>query len=301
MEELKIKSVKNTLKYYLSVFDEYLSSTREQRTKCVPDDLFAAMEYSLDAGGKRLRPILCMAAAERCGCHVNDALPLALGFEMLHTATLIHDDLPCMDNDDMRRGKPSNHVVFGETMAVLAGDALMACSLEYPLVCIKNIQPAKLLNAMKIFSTAIGPRGVCGGQALDMNTTSAEGDSDYVRRIAALKTGALIKAAILSGAALGSDDDFKLNCYAQYGLHLGSAFQIVDDILDVTSTAEDLGKTPGKDAEQGKITHVTVYGMEKARKMAQEESAMAIKSISPILGGEDFLCELAEYLVYRSN
>ena len=300
MDELRIKSVKATMEHYRQIFEDYMNSTREDRKKDVHDKLFEAMEYSLAAGGKRLRPMLCLAAAERCGCAVEDALPLALGIEMFHTGTLIHDDLPCMDNDDMRRGKPSNHKMFGETIAVLAGDALMSYAVEYPLWNTKNTDPAKLLGAIKIFSTAIGPDGVCSGQVFDMDYDATCDIPGYVRKIAALKTGALIKASIASGAALGTEDKNALSCYSEYGAHLGSAFQIVDDILDVTSTPEELGKTPGKDAEQGKITHVTVYGLETARKMAKEESDMAVQAISSILSKDDFLCNLAEYLVYRS-
>lgn len=292
--------VKRELQRYRDFFEEYLVTSSEIRNKDVPEKLQQAMDYSLFAGGKRLRPVFCLAAAERCGCDPHDALPLALGFEMLHTATLIHDDLPCMDDDDMRRGKPSNHAVFGETLAVLAGDALLALSLQFPLCHSKNIEPHKLLKAMQIFSYAIGPAGVCGGQALDMDSTSATIDSDHVRKIASLKTGTLIRAAVTSGAALGTDDGNVLNCYYNYGTHMGSAFQIIDDILDVSSTAEKLGKTPGKDAKQGKITHVSIYGMERAAKMAGEETILAKESIIKILSENDFLAVFTEYLLRRT-
>ncbi|NLD06404.1 MAG: polyprenyl synthetase family protein [Synergistaceae bacterium] len=293
--------VKKELQRYRDLFEEYLDSSSEQRNRDVPEKLRQAMDYSLFAGGKRLRPVLCLAAAERCGCDARDALPLALGFEMLHTATLIHDDLPCMDDDDMRRGKPSNHAVFGETLAVLAGDALLALSLEYPLCNSKNIEPHKLLRAMQIFSSAIGPAGVCGGQALDMDSAPSATDPDYVRKIASLKTGSLIRAAVTSGAALGTDEEKVLSCFYDYGTHMGSAFQIIDDILDVSSTAEKLGKTPGKDAEQGKITHVSVYGMEKAATIAEQETMHAKRSIIKILPEDDFLAEFTEYLLRRTH
>ncbi len=293
--------VKKELEKYRDLFEEYLDVSSELRNKGVPEKLRQAMDYSLFAGGKRLRPVLCLAAAERCGCDLHDAFPLALGFEMLHTATLIHDDLPCMDDDDMRRGKPSNHAVFGETLAVLAGDALLALSLEFPLCHSKNIEHHKLLRAIQIFSSAIGPAGVCGGQVLDMDTAPAATDPDYVRKIASLKTGTLIRAAVTAGAALGTDDENILSCCYEYGTHIGSAFQIIDDILDVSSTAEELGKTPGKDAEQGKITHVSVYGMKTAAKMAEEETMLAKKSILKILPEDDFLSEFTEYLLRRTH
>ncbi len=293
--------VKGELRKYRALFEDYLKSSGARRNKGVPKKLSEAMDYSLFAGGKRLRPVLCLAAAERCGCSPKDALPLALGFEMLHTATLIHDDLPCMDDDDMRRGKPSNHAVFGETLAVLAGDALLALSLDYPLNYTVDIKPDKLLRAVKVFSSAIGPSGVCGGQVLDMDAAAAEGDPDYVRKVASLKTGALIRAAVVAGASLGTDDETALDCYYNYGTHLGSAFQIVDDILDVSGTAEELGKTPGKDLEQGKITHVSAYGMAEAKRMAGIESELAKEHITKILPADDFLSELPDHLLSRTN
>ncbi len=153
------------------------------------------MDYSLFAGGKRLRPVLCLAAAERSGCVLKDALPLALGFEMLHTATLIHDDLPCMDNDDMRRGKPPT-TLFLERLCCACRRRAACPFAEFPYASSKNVEPHKLLRAMQIFSSAIGPAGVCGGQVLDMDTAPAANDPDYVRKIAALKTGTLIRAAV---------------------------------------------------------------------------------------------------------
>lgn len=301
MNKESVAFVAKSLEDYRLECERYIASSLAERRRGVPENLFEAMEYSLDAGGKRLRPTLCMAAAERCGCARNLALPLALGYEMLHTASLIHDDLPCMDDDDMRRGKPSSHAKFGETMALLAGDALLAQSVEYPMYHSQGIEPAKLLKAVQILCNAFGPSGVCGGQTLDIDTSKAEGDPDYVRRVAYLKTGVLIRGALMSGAALGTDDEDIMNCYYDYGTHLGSAFQIVDDILDVTSTAEELGKTPGKDAEQGKLTHVTVYGMDKARRMAEEESALAKEAIIKILPEDDFLTQLPAFLVHRTH
>lgn len=284
---------------YRDLFEEYISSTSIKRSQGVPKELFEAMEYSLTVGGKRLRPILCLAAAERCGCTAVNALPMALGLEMLHTATLIHDDLPCMDNDDIRRGKLSNHKKFGETLAILAGDALLAQSIEYPLQNLKNIKTDNILFAMQIFTSAIGPSGVCGGQALDMNV-KAYNKPEFVREIAKLKTGVLICAALETGAILGTGNKEIINAYKSYGLHLGSAFQIVDDILDVTGTTEELGKSQGKDIEQEKNTHVSVFGLETAKEMAVEESILAKKSLRKLLEENDFLMKLPEYLIKRT-
>lgn len=300
MSDARRNLVEKRLGECRAAFEEYLAASRPEREKGVPERLFEAMEYSLAAGGKRLRPALCMSAAKAYGIGCEQSLPLALGLEMFHTASLIHDDLPCMDDDDMRRGRPSNHKVFGETMAVLAGDSLLLAAFEYPLANLSGIAAARALGAMKIFAKAAGPSGVCGGQVLDMDAAKKT-DPEYVRSIALLKTAALIRASALCGAALGTDDERQLACFSDYGWHLGTAFQIVDDILDVTGTAEQLGKSVGKDAEQEKVTHVTVFGLEKARQMALEESAAARNSLSGILGGDDFLMLLPEYLADRTN
>lgn len=292
--------VKATLESCRADFEEYLAESFSERKRDVPDGLFGAMEYSLSAGGKRLRPSLCMTAAERCGAERAKALPLALGLEMFHTASLIHDDLPCMDDDDTRRGRPSNHKAFGETTAILAGDSLLLAAFEYPLNYSYNVNPPKLLNALRIFARAAGPSGVCGGQFLDMDE-SRKHDPEYVKEIASLKTAALIRASALGGAALGTDREDLLSGYSEYGYHLGLAFQIVDDILDVESTSAELGKSIGKDAEQGKITHVTVFGLEQARLMAKAESLAAKNALTGILKEDDFLMLLPEYLTHRTN
>jgi geranylgeranyl diphosphate synthase type II len=293
------KCTRDTLEKYRVTFEYYLKGTESKRKEGVPPTLFEAMEYSLTAGGKRVRPVLCLAAAERCGCPIESALPLALGIEMFHTASLIHDDMPCMDDDDMRRGKPSNHAVFGETMALLAGDSLMLYALEYPVNNSKNIAPERLMRALAALTSALGPSGVCGGQALDIEAEKGA-DPSIVGKIAALKTGALLRASLVSGAALGTGDERILKLYGQYGDHLGKAFQVVDDILDVTSTAEKLGKTPGKDAGHGKMTHVTAYGLDRAREIAAEESLKAKDTLAPILPDGDFLLVFPEYLVKRT-
>jgi len=296
-----MNNTKEKFAEYAAVVEEYIASSREQRKKGVPNELFEAMEYSLTAGGKRLRPVLCIAACEACGEKKETALAFGLGYEMLHTATLIHDDLPCMDNDDMRRGKPSNHAKFGEMLAVLSADALLGQAFEYALSFTQSVASERLLRAMKVFTHALGPAGVCGGQLLDMRSPLVKVDGEYVRKVAALKTGELIKAAIVSGAALATDDEAKLAAFDEYGKHLGAAFQIVDDILDVNATAEELGKTPGKDAEQGKINYVTAYGIEKAKELAVEESVAAKAALAGVVSEDSFLAQLPEWLVSRTN
>lgn len=301
MNKELLSAAKAEFERYRRLFEKYLKETAELRCAGVPKSLAESMEYSLNAGGKRLRPVLCLAAAERCGVAAERALPMALGLEMVHTATLIHDDLPCMDDDDMRRGMPSNHAKFGETLAVLAGDALLAEAFIFPLERLNGIAPENALNAMRRFARAIGPAGVCGGQVLDMFEEEGSESPDYVRSIAKLKTGALIEAAVTSGAALGTGESAIIEKYSRYALHLGSAFQIVDDILDVTSTAEELGKTPGKDSDQNKLTHVTVYGLQGAGKMAQAESDAAKNELAGLLPKDDFLMLLPDWLVHRSH
>ncbi len=274
-------------------------------TQDVPEILKEAMNYSLLAGGKRLRPALCLASAERSGCSFEEAFPLAAAFEMIHTASLIHDDLPCMDNDELRRGKPTNHVVYGEDVALYAGNGLMMLAFEYPLLALghSQIDPRNLLNAISLLAEAAGPSGVCGGQVLDSREfrgSTVQEKRDYVGQIAYSKTAMLLRAAVVAGAALGGLPDEQLACYYQYGTHLGLAFQIVDDILDVTANSEQLGKTPGKDAAQNKVTYVDAYGLEGARELATEVSEKAVSSLAPLFPQGDVLLDLPLYLVERT-
>jgi len=268
----------------------------------VPDRLREAMGYSLEAGGKRLRPFLCMAGAELAGFPAESVMPMAIAIEMFHTASLIHDDLPCMDDDSLRRGKPSNHVVFGEGLATLAGDSLLLWAFQLAIEGLTPVFPAgRILRALHVFSRAIGPSGVCAGQVLDTDTRSWRTDLDFVREIASLKTGALIRASVLTGGILGGLDSEKETALYNYGTHLGIAFQVVDDLLDKTGKTVDLGKTPGKDERQGKTTFVSTYGLERARTIAAEESNAAVASLS-IFGPEaEELRSLAVTMLRRSS
>jgi geranylgeranyl diphosphate synthase type II len=268
----------------------------------IPERLRDAMGYSLRAGGKRLRPFLCIAAAELSGCPSESVLPMAAALEMFHTASLIHDDLPCMDDDPLRRGKPSNHMVFGEGLATLAGDSLLLWAFETAISNLMPIFPAeRVLGAIGEFAKAIGPSGVCGGQVLDTDPSSRETAEEFVWKIASLKTGALIRASVLTGGILGGLEDEKLEALYNYGTHLGLAFQVVDDILDVTGESGEMGKTPGKDSVQGKVTFVSTYGLEKARSIAREESLKAIEALSCFGQEADHLRSLARILLDRSS
>ncbi len=279
-------------------------SCDEARSQAVPPRLVDAMEYSLLAGGKRIRPFLCLSAGELFSEDVLRLRPMAVALEMIHTASLIHDDLPCMDNDTMRRGKPTCHVVYGEGLALLAGDALLAWAMEYPLTVLsqEEFSSDRIIMAMKLFARAIGPVGICGGQVLDSDFESQEQSLDFVERVAHDKTAVLIHSAVMTGAILGGADEESLDALSSYGEHLGVAFQIVDDILDVTGQEDDLGKSVGKDAEQGKLTFVACLGLDGARKLAAEETKkayVALESFDPVRAAN--LKELALMLRDRSR
>ena len=271
-----------------------------RRPTLVPEKLMDSMTYSLLAGGKRLRPALCLKGAELFGVPRERAIPLALSFEMIHTASLIHDDLPAMDDDVLRRGKPTNHVLFGEATAILAGDALMALAFEYPLSRLPGmgIEAGRICSALALLASALGPSGICGGQVLDMEAEFLPEEGPW--RIARQKTAVLLSASAVTGAILGGADEEGRASLAAYGNYLGTAFQIVDDILDVTSTAEELGKTPGKDAAQSKKTFVAAYGMEKARSLAAEQTALAVRALENLPGDRAFFSGLADYLIERT-
>lgn len=232
-----------------------------------PEDLFKSMRYTVLLEGKRLRPVLCLEVCRCLGGKLEDALPAACAIEMLHAQTLIHDDLPCMDNDDFRRGKPSNHKVFGEATAVLAGDALISFAPQVILRNSKNLPADVLLQVLDDFFTAAGARGVIAGQVVDIEseghpeTHSAE-KLDFIHDH---KTGDLFRLAIVSGARIAGADCEKIAEMREFAHNFGLAFQIADDILDVVSDFETMGKTLGKDAQSGKLTYVSMFGLNNAK------------------------------------
>ena len=267
----------------------------------IPRRLKEAMGYSLKAGGKRLRPFLCVAGAGLAGCPSSEVMPMAVALEMFHTASLVHDDLPCMDDDSLRRGKPSNHVVFGDGLATLAGDSLLLWAFETAIEGLFPLFPAeRVLRALHVFAQAVGPSGVCAGQVLDTDYASRRSDPDFVWEIASLKTGTLIRASVLTGGILGGLPKDREEALYNYGTHLGTAFQVVDDLLDTTGTREKLGKTPGKDAAQGKKTFVSAYGLEKARTIALSESRSAVEALSCFGAEAENLRSLAIEMSKRS-
>lgn len=235
-----------------------------------PEKIYDAMRYSLMAGGKRLRPILCLATCELLGGTMAMAMPTACALEMIHTMSLIHDDLPAMDNDDYRRGKLTNHKVYGEDIAILAGDGLLAYAFEYVVEKTENVAPEQLLKVVARLGHAVAATGLVGGQVVDLE---CEGLSDIgvetLHFIHSHKTGALLEASVLSGGLLTGADKETLQRLSRYAANIGLAFQIVDDILDVTSTRDVLGKTAGKDLQAQKITYPSLWGIEKSRQEAQ--------------------------------
>ena len=241
-----------------------------------PEKIWESMRYSVLAGGKRLRPILCLEACRViCGDYKN-AIPTACAIEMLHSQSLIHDDLPCMDNDDYRRGKLTNHKVFGESTAVLAGDALLSFAPQIILQKTpQEVSAEQKLKVLEEFLVNAGASKLIGGQVVDIDSEGKQIDKETLNYIHENKTGALFKLSLRTGAILGGANEEKLKALTEYAENIGLAFQIMDDILDVTSTLEELGKTPGKDAEEGKVTYVSFYGIEESKKQLSSLCAKA--------------------------
>ncbi|MDL2285164.1 polyprenyl synthetase family protein [Desulfovibrio sp. OttesenSCG-928-F07] len=274
----------------------------------MPQGLRTAMNYSLLAGGKRLRPVLCLTTAQLFGLEADKAMPFAASIECIHSYSLVHDDLPAMDNDDLRRGKPSNHKQFGEATAILAGDALVTDA--FVLMSSVALAPAgqavdagRTLKALHTVALGAGSHGMVGGQYLDMQFTGKENITlDNVREMQAAKTGALITCACLSGAELAGASPEDCARIKAYGLALGAAFQIVDDILDEVGDEAVLGKPVGSDSEMGKVTYPALVGLEKSRELAQIEANKALEAISGYKGeAAVFLRELVEYVLKRAS
>lgn len=269
---------------------------------CEPGTLKDAMSYSLLSGGKRLRPALCLMAASLFG-DAGRVLDFACAIEMIHTYSLIHDDLPAMDNDVLRRGKPCNHVVFGEGTALLAGDGLLSCAFEVMLCGALIDKPFayRHIQAMHMIAEAAGTKGMIAGQAADMAFEGKDLDSDALHYIHEKKTAGLICASVTSGAVLMGASEEETNALCTYGRSLGLVFQIIDDILDAHGDEQKLGKTIGKDDKAGKLTFVRTMGIEKSRRVAAEKTQQA-KSALACFGQRAYpLCALADRLLSRQN
>ena len=290
-----------TLKEYAEIINAYLE-------KVVPpcdfgeDVVHEAMNYSLSIGGKRIRPILVLEFARVCGGSFEDALAFAAALEMVHTYSLIHDDLPCMDNDDMRRGMPSCHIRYGYEYALLAGDGLLTGA--FGVIADSEIgkkNPAAALKAVSLLSSLAGANGMIGGQVIDLKNENRNADLETIQKMDELKTGALIKCAALLGCVSAGADEEKIKAAEIYAQKIGQAFQIVDDILDVTGDEKNLGKPIGSDKESGKSTYYTLLGLEKAQETADRLTDEAVEALSVFGDEAEFLKNLAYMLSKREN
>lgn len=272
-------------------------------TSTPPTMLHESMRYSLMAGGKRIRPILTIAAAEALGTDPPGLMAVACSLEFIHTYSLIHDDLPSMDNDDFRRGKPTNHKVYGEAMAILAGDALL--TMAFDLISrpdlTKGCDPVRQVQIIQELAYGSGNVGMVGGQVFDIQAENKDIDLSTLQNIHKHKTGMLIRAAVRMGGIAGGASDRQLDDMTGYAEDIGLAFQIADDVLNVTGTREELGKNPNTDAERGKKTYPTFYGIDGAKKLADECVMRAISRLSTFGPSADPLREIARYITLRKN
>ncbi|MCO5578948.1 hypothetical protein L7F22_032799 [Adiantum nelumboides] len=268
-----------------------------------PMRIHESMRYSLLAGGKRVRPMLCIATCELVGGFEETAMPSACAMEMIHTMSLIHDDLPCMDNDDLRRGRPTNHKEFGEDVAVLAGDALLSLAFEHIVRESKGVSAEQIVRVINELGRTIGSRGMVGGQLVDLESGGNNTvDLDVLRYIHLHKTGILLECAVVSGAIVGGASDEDIETLRSYAQCIGLLFQVVDDILDVTKSSVELGKTAGKDLISDKATFPKLMGLDKARLYADDLNRKAREELSKFdLAKAAPLLALADYIALRQN
>lgn len=263
--------------------------------------LTKAMKYSLFAGGKRLRPILCMAGAEAVGGSETDVLPVACALELIHTYSLIHDDLPLMDDDDLRRGKPTCHKVFGEAVALLAGDGLLTESFNLMTApeLVDHVSPHIIIKVIALISRAAGYRGMVGGQVVDIQSEGKAVDLSLIDFMHTHKTGDLIKASVTSGALLAGGNASQLEAITSYGEKIGLAFQISDDILDIEGDTQTMGKEAGSDEQKGKITYPAVVGLGRSKEIQSELMEASIESLRPFDQMAEPLRQIAQYIIER--
>jgi geranylgeranyl diphosphate synthase, type II len=268
-----------------------------------PPTIHRAVRYSLIAPGKRIRPLLALAAGEAVGASTDEVLPFACAVEMIHTYSLIHDDLPAMDNDDLRRGRPTSHKVFGEAIAILAGDALLTRAFHL----LAEVPPdwsfarvTRRLHALAILGEAAGTTGLIGGQVEDLESEGKPVVAAALERLHRAKTGALLSACVRGGAVIGGADEDIAARLGRYASAVGLAFQVVDDVLDATQSADQLGKTAGKDSKAEKATYVRIHGLARAQAMARELLAEALEALAPLGERGDVLAALARLIVERT-
>lgn len=290
------------LSAYLAERQPLVEAALDQSIAVVyPETIYNSMRYSLMAGGKRLRPILCLATSELLGGTIDMAMPTACALEMIHTMSLIHDDLPAMDNDDYRRGKLTNHKVYGEDIAILAGDGLLTYAFEM-IAKTQGVPADRVLKVITKVAKAVGAEGLVGGQVVDLES---EGKSDVtietLNFIHRHKTAALLEASVVSGAVLAGADDDQVARLSHYSQDIGLAFQIVDDVLDITSTAEELGKSVGKDVQAQKVTYPSLWGIDESRRQADQLIASAKEQLAPFGDRAAPLLALADYITARTH
>ena len=291
-------------------YDDYLKVVEEHLLDYLPnvdkksETIYKAMEYSVNAGGKRLRPVLVLAACDFCGGNIEEALPYAMAIEYIHTYSLIHDDLPCIDNDDLRRGKPTNHKVFGEAMAVLAGDGLLNSVYEAMhkdmLNNMENLSDLqRRVKATEVIGNVAGCYGMVAGQVSDIEAEGTKCSAEMLDYIHSYKTGAMIRGAVAAGAYLGGADEKTFEDLKKYAANIGLAFQICDDILDVTGTTEELGKEVGHDQLAEKSTYPSIFGMEYSQKKLDELNGEAVEIMEKYGDKAEFFINLVEKLAKR--
>ncbi len=266
-----------------------------------PDTIYEAMRYSLLAGGKRLRPILCLASCEAVGGSVDLAMPTACAMEMIHTMSLIHDDLPAMDDDDYRRGKLTNHKVYGEDIAILAGDGLLAYAFEYIATQTQGVSADRVLKVIAHLAKAVGADGLVGGQVVDLESEGKDIAVETLTYIHNHKTGALLETCVVSGGILAGASEREIEKLSQFARNIGLAFQIIDDILDITATQAELGKTAGKDLEAQKATYPKLWGLEESKRQADKLVAEAKLILAEFGDRAQPLQALADYIIDRKN
>lgn len=287
------------MKRYIELIDASLDKYLEVREN--PQKIiYEAMRYSVFAGGKRLRPALMLSVCEMCGGDINEVIPFACAMEMIHTYSLIHDDLPAMDNDDLRRGMPTNHIKFGEATAILAGDALLTKAFEIASGY-SGENTVRAMKAVNMLAASAGTDGMIGGQIVDMESENRDITLDELRYLHLNKTGAIIRSSCVIGALMAGVSDELVKAADTFAQNLGIAFQIQDDILDVVGNEEQLGKPIGSDEEEGKNTYVKLAGLEKSRELAREYSEKAKNALAPFGEKAHFLLELTDNLMKRSS
>ena len=292
--DLYLKRKKDAVDNFLS---DYISSTKKR--KDCPEQLRKAMGYSLMAGGKRIRPVLSIASYEAVGGKSNNIVPIAASIELIHTYSLIHDDLPAMDNDDFRRNKPTAHKVFGEATAILAGDALLTDAFH--IISSAGVNPEKLISVIRELANASGPEGMVGGQTADIMLEGKRAKKKDIIYIHTHKTGALIKASVRIGAIMADSIPDKLASLTEYGEKIGLAFQVIDDILDITGTKKEMGKSTGADIAKGKNTYPSTFGLKESGEIAELLIDESIRALKEFDNKADPLREIAKYILSRRN